>query len=179
VPDPTQDEIDAAYHEAAHAIAHIEMGYPLEYVSINPPQDCKLGGTKGMIASPELEPKLKTRKSLTPAEIHTLRDEMTNYVIGELAEARLRNRTYGLDPHNVRNDDERQIMGRASAIWGTDYSTADAELEKIHLRAEAIVASRWQEIEKLAAELLERKTVTGDEAAAVISGPTAPKRRSG
>jgi hypothetical protein len=67
--DPTQDEIDAAYHEAAHAIAHIEMGYPLEYVSIDPPQDCKLGGTKGMIAPPELEPKLKARKSLTSAEI--------------------------------------------------------------------------------------------------------------
>jgi hypothetical protein len=140
------------------------------YVSIDPPQDCKVGGTKGMIARPELEPKLKARKSLTSVEIDVLRDEMTNYVMGELAEARLHNRTYRLDPHNVRTDDERQIMGRASAIWGTDYSTADAELEKIHLRAEAILASRWQEIEKLAPELLRRKTVTGDEAAAVISG---------
>jgi hypothetical protein len=132
-----------------------------------------------MIASPELEPKLKAREPLLPAEIRVLRDEMTNYVMGELAEARLHNRTYRLDPHNVRTDDERQIMGRASAIWGPDYSTADAELEKIHLRAEAIVASRWQEIEMLAAELLQRKTLTGDAAAAVTSGSAAPERRSG
>jgi hypothetical protein len=46
VADPTQDEIDAAYHEAAHAIAHIGMGYRLEYVSIEPPQESKLGDTK-------------------------------------------------------------------------------------------------------------------------------------
>lgn len=32
--DATQDEIDAPYHEAAHAVAHIEIGYPLERVRV-------------------------------------------------------------------------------------------------------------------------------------------------
>jgi ATP-dependent Zn protease len=98
---PTQKEIDTAYHEAAHAIAHLDMGYPLEYVSIVSPQEGKLGGTKGTIAPEELESKLRDRAEFAPAEVQVLRDEMTNYLMGELAEARLHKRTYRLDPHNA------------------------------------------------------------------------------
>jgi hypothetical protein len=59
-------------------------------------------------------------------------------------------------------------MGRVGAIWGTDYDIADVQLETMHVRAEALVALRWQQIEKLAAELLEKKTLTGAEAQAAM-----------
>lgn len=163
----TQTEIDTAYHEAAHAIAYLEMGYELEFVSIMPPQEGKFGGAKGTIAPEELESKLRQRLDLTPAEVHVLRDEMTNYLMGELAEARLHSETYRLDPHNVRTDDERQVMGRVGAIW-TNYDIADVQLETMHVRAEAVVALRWQQIEQLANELLKRKTLTGADVEAAI-----------
>lgn len=44
----------------------------------------------------ELERRPRARERLTPAEVRVLRDEMTNYLVGQLAEARLHNGTYRL-----------------------------------------------------------------------------------
>jgi ATP-dependent Zn protease len=168
VTDARELELATAYHEAAHAVAHIVMGYKLEHVSIDPPKDGTLGGTKGEIVPPSFEARLRQRDEFDDSELRLIGDEIVTYLLGEIAEARRRGDTYRLDPLNVRTDDERQVMGRIGALW-PNYAEADEHLAALHTSAQQLAAEHWSKIETVASALLERRRLTGVEAQEVAA----------
>ncbi len=149
------------------------MGYELESVSIDPPQDGKLGGTRGTISPPSFQERLRNRGHFEADEIDVVRDEITKLLMGEMAEAQLHGRRYRLDPRNVddRKTDETEVMGRLGAL-SSNRDQADVVLEEIQERVELVIWEHWRCVERLADARLERRTLTGYDAAAIIGCST-------
>jgi hypothetical protein len=96
------------------------------------------------------------------------RDVITS-LAGMIAERRFRGR-YN---HVGAADDLRQAVSMADYLSGDPRDT-ERYLNRAWERAEALLAEHWPAVETLAAALLERQTLTGDEAREIIAGTLRP-----
>jgi hypothetical protein len=159
-----------AFHEAAHAVLHVVLGYELEFVSIAPDSETKsLGQTKGQILPPSLTPQ-RVRTGTPPlngAEEKAMRDNVVNLLSGEVAEAHLRERKYRLDPLKQGNHtrDEKDALGQLQRLYavGADYTDADRQLECCTAEAEHLIDENWEYVAGVARELLARTHLTGED----------------
>lgn len=168
----TKLEIDTAYHEAAHAVAHVVLDHELESVSRLPPQPDKLGGTHGRVLPKSLTDGSSnwSMRRFTPAEIAAIKDSITILLIGDIAEAKLNGGGREFDPNNLQTSDDAEIVGRMTALW-RDHATADAEVAVLSRRARAVVDEHWGYIRGVAEALLERGTLSGMDVRALHTEP--------
>jgi hypothetical protein len=160
----TQLEIDTAYHEAGHAVGHVVLDHDLYSASRVPPQSGKLGGTHGRVLPDSLtqgSTKWGGRK-FTDAEIEAIEDDITITLMGDMAEAKLKGGGRVFDANNIQTSDDEIIVSRMTAVW-PNYEEADAEVEKLADRANTIIEENWEYIWRVANELLEKETLSGDE----------------
>jgi hypothetical protein len=160
----TKLEIDTAYHEAAHAVAHVVLGHELCSASRVPPKPGKLGGTRGKVLPNSLtsgSPNWRGRK-FSGDEIEAIKDDITIILTGDMAEAKLNGAGRVFDANNIETEDDKMIVGRMTSVW-PDYKTADTEVARLAERARVIIDGNWGYIERVAAELLEKKFLSGDD----------------
>jgi hypothetical protein len=162
---PEREEV--AYHEAAHAVLHVILGYDLEWVSIEPNVDTHSEGeTKGTILPPAVtKERLARGDSFTEEELVAISDNVTNLLAGEVAEARLRGERYQLDPLAVRTRDEQWAIGQVQSVCGSanGYARADRELAALIRRAEELLDRHWAFVERVAEGLIVKRRLTGEE----------------
>ncbi len=158
-----------AFHEAAHAVLHVDLGYELECVTIKPDAETNsLGRTKGRILPTSLtSQRIHATTDLTTDERSAMWDNIVNLLAGEVAEARLRGDTYRLDPvkPDAHTRDEWDALGQLQSLYGVgpEYTRADRQLLVATSEAVSRVAATWTFIERVAAELLARTCLNGDD----------------
>jgi hypothetical protein len=173
----TQLEIETAYHEAAHAVGYVVLGYELFTASRVPPEPGKLGGTHGRVLPDSLTEGATnwSGRTFTSAEIEAINDDITITLMGDMGEAKLNGQGRVFDANNVETTDDAHIVGLMTSVWPTTATTAraDAEVAKLVDRARKIIEENWGYIDRVARELLDKKTLTGDEVRK-LRPPTAP-----
>ncbi|HEX6987018.1 MAG TPA: hypothetical protein VF170_16690 [Planctomycetaceae bacterium] len=141
---PTPDEVATAYHEAGHAVMALVHGRPVQRVSIKPDERW-LG-------------RCEFRKGRFGAYKDLLETEILIQLAGLAAEARHTGR-YGWDEAAEDLDVVRSLLGSR----GENDRRAD-RLERRYLdKAEHILdrPGLWLAVERIAAELLNRTTISG------------------
>ena len=145
-----------AYHEAAHAVVAIFLGYPIGKVTIVAEQDCT--------GACEVDYGCAYRVLWGSRSAEDKRDAASvtvGLLAGIAAEIRL---TGHYDEHQCSVDtDTAYDLAREVA-----RREADAYYERALKKAKRIVKSQWYRIGLLASALLERKTLTDEEVYAVI-----------
>ncbi len=143
----------AAYHEAGHAATHLHFGHDVLQVTIE--DDSEAAGHVYTYGLMMYEP--RHRKTLVREHI------IVCYAGGE-AQRRI---TPSVEPWHVE-DDEAQAFDllRECPPRGVSYVGDDAycaRLEQLRSEARRLVGRLWPEIERIAAALLERGTLSGAE----------------
>src|SRR5262245_54406910 len=165
---PTAAEIATAYHEAGHALAAWKNGIGIRRISIVPKGD-KLG-------------RLQRRTPLRAIHFEwdgsdraRMRAEKLIEVslAGPAAQRRFKPSSFR---HCQAHSDHRQAVDLA------DYLNGNSEQAQLYLRwmerrASDLVANFWPLVEALALVLLERRTMTGKEAAEVFMAAQAQIRQ--
>jgi len=161
-----------AHHEAAHAVAHVALGYRLYEVTINSSVADKLGHTHGSVLPKALkQTKNWSKGTITDKDWQAACDDTVVLLVGELAEARFTGNAYCLDPLDPRSSDQLEVLGRLAAMIPADYAAQDALLATA--RARKLVDDNRAGIERVAAELIEAETLDGAAVKAAMSEPTA------
>jgi hypothetical protein len=183
---------ETAYHEAGHAVLAWLAGSPFERVSVVPDEDAAghIINPWWQLAEPPNQfvdvtcPTCGT--CVTPLVAHCFRDDELRdgedvalhaarglYAGGEAVKLRrgVRQRSGGC------GSDDAQIADIIASTW-PDYDDATHRALCCYLRlsARATLQRAWGEVEALAAALLERRTLNGDEARAILSAPRRVKR---
>lgn len=129
-------------HESGHAVCALDLGYQVTSVELTPER----GLTKVR------EPRWK--------DDDQLRDRLTIAVAGRIAES-----IAGYDPPDEYGDGDADIIRRVLYdIRDTDFM----ELDRAERRAKRILVRRWQQVENLAAALLDRERLTSNEISEAI-----------
>jgi len=163
-----------AHHEAAHAVAHVALGYRLYEVTINSSVADKLGHTHGSVSPKALkQTKNWSKGTITDKDWQAACENTVVLLVGELAEARFTGNAYCLDPLDPRSSDQVEVLGRLAAMIPADYAAQDALLADLTARARKLVDDNWDGIERVAAELIEAETLDGAAVKAATSEPTA------
>jgi hypothetical protein len=162
----TTEEVDTAYHEAAHGVGHVVLGHDLYTVTRDPPAKGKLGGTHGRVLPSSIAGKPLLRHKFTAPEIEALKDDITILLLGDIAEKKLRGSGREFDANNPATADDTAIVGRMTAVWPIPEE-ADAEIKKLLADAETLVQDNWSYIERVAKQLLQDRTLTGDQVRAM------------
>ena len=154
---------DVAYHEAGHAVAHWRHDYdrPVDKVTVKPGE-----GYLGRVEStlpPQVMAAIDRGEEWTAEVDGLIGREVIATLAGPAAEARHRGRE---NPAGAGSD-HRTVMGFAYRC-GMEGDLAAAFFEYRNLRARQLVEVNWKLIEAVAAALLERETLSGDECWAVI-----------
>ena len=161
----TDPRIGDAYHEAGHAVASVWEGIKLMTVTITPETVTiapdKVVQTLGHCELPPLA---------VPGEAQ-IRSYIIASLAGQIAEERKMNKIGS--PWNAiglrgRHDDEQSVI-LARQVTRSDREGA-AYLRWLHVRCEDMIQQPhiWRGIKAVAAALLKRQTLTGDEATAII-----------
>jgi hypothetical protein len=129
-----------------------------------PPQSEKLGGTQGRVLPDSLTkgPSNWSGRTFSGDEIEAIQDDITIILMDDMAEAKLNGQGRVFDANNVATEDDKMIVGRMTSVW-PNYAEADAEVAKLAERAREIIEGNWDYIERVASELLEKKTLSGDD----------------
>jgi hypothetical protein len=176
---------ETAYHEAGHAVLAWLAGSPFERVSIIPEEDSAghIINPWWKLAEPPNEFVNLTCPTcgayVTPLVAQCFRDDELRdegdvalhaaqvlYAGGEAVKLRrgVRQRSVGC------GSDDAQIADVIASAWPDyDDATHRALCRYLRLSARAELRREWVEVSALAAALLERRTLTGDEARAVLS----------
>ncbi|RUW01101.1 MULTISPECIES: hypothetical protein [unclassified Mesorhizobium] len=157
-----------AYHEAGHAVVAFLQFFKIEFATIKP-----AGEAAGMVKSMargKVDPDIAT-----PAMRAKIEALIIVTLAGDIAQRKHQAKS-------VRrwhaSADRQQAADLALSICGSGES-ATAYLAWLDIVTRNIVEGRWSVIERVAAALLERETLTGDELRAVILGPIAAKTECG
>lgn len=166
------NELATAYHEAGHAVVAFYLCIAFKYVTIIPGKGC-FG---------HLKPKPLFRSSENPGVICRLfhdnkydrvrrKAEKNATVLMAGMEAQRRFRPSSVRSYHGTKDD-------TDVLDYLEYFAADKELwfwqKQLRAQAKNLIASHWPAVEAVAAALLERKRLTGDEVRAVIDAASQP-----
>lgn len=143
--------VRTAYHEAGHAIAYMATKEKFKYVTIKPDED-----TFG-----HLMPHFKGKGEMYyyNMRLEKLFGEFTRYYAGPIAESIY----MGRKSHIGASGDYRNISEFALRYFGQDSKMMQHFLKFIRLYTEGILRNRWNEVEKLANELVIKETLTMEE----------------
>jgi ATP-dependent Zn protease len=162
-----------AYHEAGHAVAQYYLRLPIRKVTIVSDKE------KGTLGHCESKGPLYLKGidlDISPAKQDRIFRKIQALLAGNVAQQRFNKRS-------VRkwhaSSDYRKAVDLAIRV--TDTDGVRLLLGWLRHGTECLVQTRWREIEAIAAALLERKTLTGDEIREIINSLYGaiphPKRR--
>ena len=153
-----------AYHEAGHAVALWELKFKIKKATIVPKGNTAGGVSHGHVHLGRLEgetPPIGKRLS----RIH---DSLVVAFAGEEAQRRF-------DPRSLRRDElagDREWSSKLLALLHGDNGDNGREVfyagQYLRTRARNLVNRNWRQVEDLAKALLERKTLSGQEAQEVL-----------
>jgi hypothetical protein len=158
--DRKRQESAIAYHEAGHAVACHCMGVKVASATIVPKKDEYHGRVQHENMFRGVRPDIEVNDRA--------RLQIERKIIISLAGAAAQRR------HNKKSwrsyhssSDFRAIANVVHYVcaFGAD---ADAYIRWLEIRTDNLIAAHWPEVQRIAKELLERKTVPGDEIAALI-----------
>lgn len=146
-----------AYHEAGHAAVHLKLEIPFNKVTIVPD-----GDTSGCVSynvSKRSYKKLIDDGTLSPRDEIYFKKEMIIYMAGGVAEAKYL-KTKHFSPGS--GSDHKECVDIVLRVLQCNGQTASAYLNYIIEEAKAWLDNPelWGYVEKLAGELLERKTLS-------------------
>ncbi len=144
-----------AYHEAGHAVAAVLLRCPVESITIEPGEDsgclgrCVLGDRPSWLC-PDTSGGSRAR--------FYIERRMMILLAGRVAESKHLGRPY----HEGSEGDEDKIARLAEVICGSDGEDQKF-IAWLHARTVNLlsVEEHWQAVERVVAELLERKTLKG------------------
>jgi ATP-dependent Zn protease len=151
-----------AYHEAGHAVAALCLHLPIKHVTIVPEND-----THGHI---QIRPPFRRSDNPEFDRSDRLRLKLETYAIFCLA---------GLEAQRkFRPSSARSYHWHQDYVHVLDYLDSFAEdndevqvwLRLLRIRARNLIATHWALVEALAAALMERKRLSGDEVRGVLFG---------
>ena len=150
-----------AYHEAGHAVAAILLEVKIKRVSIVPdPDGLTLGSVHhprfGSNMHPDIDVGLKARD--------TMEKQIIICFAGALTEKRIKGRGNWIGARH-----HHQVAAALSTYINSDNSTLEKHLAWLWARTESMQRQPhfWAAVEAVAAALLERKELSGDEAHAI------------
>ncbi len=152
-----------AYHEAAHAVAHIALGHPLYEVSADSDIEDKLGHTHGDV----LTERLKQAKDWSAAAVgvhdrRVARDDTIILLVGEIAEARYFGTHYAFDPDDApTSSDRQQVLARIAMMERDDSEGQTALFAELVSTAVELVKGNWHGITRVAQALTAGKVLDG------------------
>jgi hypothetical protein len=154
-----------AHHEAGHAVAAIWLRVPFRWVSIKPK-----AGSAGRVSGPSPLARLLEKHAggddLTPREWVRIESEVVILCAGVAAERGYlqRNGLFSVDSDAdlafTGVFDRSMNVDMAARLHGDDPEVADAWLRYLGLRASSLVRWQWKGVERVAAELLKRRTLS-------------------
>lgn len=158
-----------AVHESAHALAMASLFHPVGTITVVPDVEAgtlgsvTLGGTEGgcgrRAAGVSLGPPVLARLAA---------NECFTSLVGPLAEETL------LEKNGLDHGDRCDISDLAAIVLGLIGVEPQVWSRVLHETARAFVRREEHRIRALAAALVARKTMTGDEALALVGRPDPP-----
>lgn len=148
-----------AYHEAGHAVAAFLNGFEIEFATIK-----RCGDAAGMVkALPKGKLDLRNGSPHMRAKIESC---LIMTLAGDAAQRKFA-------PRSSRNwqtsSDRESATDMALAVCGTGES-ATAYIAWLAIVTRDLIQSRWQSVERVAAALLEKETLSGQEVREAIIG---------
>jgi ATP-dependent Zn protease len=145
-----------AYHEAGHAVACIELGRPFKSVTIVPGD-----GTRGQITMTPVPAWLMPDVDRSPRATRWIEREISYLLAGLAAEHRFASRNNWLGAH----DDISNARELASFLYPFGSPVLKKYLAFMEELARMFVSvdKNWRRIEKLAAALIEHRTLSARE----------------
>lgn len=162
-PNEQLDVIAVAFHEAGHAALNIHFDRDLVTVSIA--EDETSAGRVDVDSAGDDDLKYEIDDSLGQVEFERV---IMTALAGEIAQSRY-------SPASVcpgGADGDWRIVGRyLDELDAPTEEIRDAYVRLLRLRAASLVDNLWPRIERLAAALVERKTLSADDARQAFADP--------
>jgi hypothetical protein len=165
--------IGVAHHEAAHAVIGSLLGLPVQYVEIT----VQAGGVTGLTSTPYPQWVDDWAASdgtgpLDDDQRAYLHANMVALLAGALADRQFR--PYGLTPDDDQDprsdvDQVSQILWRL--VGGDDQEPVQRALDSLLEVTSALMEKHWPQVQVVAAELTQRRRLTGSEVAALLATP--------
>jgi ATP-dependent Zn protease len=144
--------IPTAYHEAGHVVMAIDGGLIFEYVTIIE-NDSALGHVS----------RGKTERTVDDIPVCEIPNEVAFLMGGILAEENTK------DELLIGSKDDMLAIAKLVKLRITEEEVVYSEyIKRILIRTEAIIKTRWSDIEKIATALMEKKTLTYKEVAELV-----------
>lgn len=158
--DPSIDVV--AYHEAGHAVVHLYFGHAVEAVTIV--RDGAAAG--GALVDQQQLDALRYEDQLLTQVV------FERYIMGAMA-GELAQRRYSAasvdDVHGA--SDRRCVQDYLDELDAPTQEIREAYWRLLELRTAALLDKLWPQVERLAQALIERKSLTGAEAAHMYTDP--------
>lgn len=139
-----------AYHEAGHAIGHICIGKPFTNMSIVSTEDYL--GAVNWNSWTEFDPEVKT-------DARTIR-RMKQWIVIFFAGPKAESLYTKSDPDPIGSEEDfHEAVNMAHYSGGSSGDVEDA-INCAYKKTEKLLQSNWSAVERLAQELLEKKTLT-------------------
>jgi hypothetical protein len=124
---------ETAYHEAAHAVAHLVLGYPLYEVSADSEIEDKLGHTSGDVLTESLkQARYWSAVAIGEHDRRVARDDTAILLVGEIAEGRYVGNPYVFHPDDApTSSDRQQVLGRIAMMEPGDYEGQNALFKEL------------------------------------------------
>jgi len=161
----TRAEKSTAYHEAGHAVARYYLFHPIRKVTICPDKNDDSAGHcegKGRSYLDGIDVEISPRKQ------SRMFDNIKILLAGREAQRRFNKRSKRSVLNCQAHSDWRKAVDLAIRLTTSTRGT-ELLLEWLRHETESFVQLRWSDIEAVAAELLDRKTLTGEEVREIIS----------
>jgi len=152
-----------AYHEAGHAVACYYLGVKAKSATIVPDKD---QGILGHVRHEDMFRGLNPEIDLSGRARLQMERSIIISLAGMAAQRRYDRKSWR---HYHGASDFRAASDLASRIGG-DSDGTNQFLRWLELRTDRLVESRWQNIERVARALLERKTMASSEIVEIIDG---------
>ena len=152
-----------AYHEAGHAVACYYLGVKVKSATVVPD---KGQGTHGHVRHEDMYRGLDPEIDLSGRARLRMERSIIISLAGAAAQRRYSRQSWR---HDHGASDFRAAANLALRIGGDDDG-ADRFLRWLELRTDRLVQNHWQDIERVARALLERKTMNGGEIVKIIEG---------
>jgi hypothetical protein len=139
-----------AFHESGHVILALHEGLVIHHASIEPVSEVSL----------DLEPEPYEHDALW----RMVYSHARFYIAGWYAEKRFA-------PDTAQRRNSIQDFKAALAVLGRDCPKRDERLELLCAQTDLVIAAHWSQVERVAAVLLEREVLRGDEIFDLIRPP--------
>jgi hypothetical protein len=91
-------------------------------------------------------------------------------LIGAVAEAKFMGTRYAPDIDSPTSSDEQNVFGRIVEMRALHSGSDEDLLAELLAAAESLATTHWLEIERVAAQLLDHGTLSGEQVRAVMIG---------